>query len=183
MYSMEMPLAAFAPRNFPHRPLPNMRKCFGMEQPMNGDILKLAALTLLITLLLAGAPESFADAGTTTGKDVGKKIDETAQTIKDYSAEQRDEALSSAKSLLADADARIESLEADMSKNWDKMSASARKHAQETMKTLRRQRQDLSQHYGELKRSSANAWDEVKGGFVRSYDTLRESFAKAAKEF
>ena len=153
---------------------------------MNTDILKITALTLVLALLLAGAPMSFAaeSAGDkTTGKDVTQKIDETAHAIKDYSAEQRDEALKNAKSVLADADTRIDHFESEMSKNWDKMSASARKHAQETMKTLRRQRQDLSQSYGELKRSSANAWDEVKGGFAKSYDALRHSFAKAAKEF
>ena len=153
---------------------------------MNNDLLKLAALTLFLALLLAGSPRSFAanDAGDkTTGKDVGKKIDATAQTIKNYSAEQRDEALKNAKSLLEDADERIDRLESNMSRNWGKMNASARKHAQETMKTLRRQRQDLSQSYGELKRSSAGAWDEVKNGFSKSYDALRDSFSKAAKEF
>jgi len=152
---------------------------------MSGDIIKIVALTLFVALMLACAPSFSADSADqkTTGKDVGKKIDETAQTIKNYSAEQRDEALKSAKSLLADADARIDQLESDMNKNWDKMSVSARKHAQETMRTLRRQRQDLSQSYGELKRSSSNAWDEVKSGFSKSYDALRDSFSKAAKEF
>ena len=151
---------------------------------MNTDILKLTALTLLLALLLAGAPMSFAAEGDkTTGKDVGQKIDETAQTIKNYSVEQRDEALKSAKSMLADADARIDHFESEMNRNWDKMNASARKQAQETMKTLRKQRQDLSQSYGELKRSSSNAWDEVKGGFAKSYDALHDSFSKAAKEF
>jgi len=153
---------------------------------MNNDFLKLAALTAFLVLLLAGSPMSFAanDAGDkTTGKDVGKKIDETAQTIKNYSAEQRDEALKSAKTVLADADERIDRLEGEMSRNWGKMNASARKHGQETMKTLRRQRQDLSQSYGELKRSSAGAWDEVRNGFSKSYDALRDSFSKAAKEF
>ena len=151
---------------------------------MNTDILKLTALTLLLALLLAGAPMSFAAEGDkTTGKDVGQKIDDTAQTIKNYSVEQRDEALKSAKSMLADADARIDHFESEMNRNWDKMNASARKQAQETMKTLRKQRQDLSQSYGELKRSSSNAWDEVKGGFAKSYDALHDSFSKAAKEF
>ena len=153
---------------------------------MNTDILILTALTLFLALLLAGAPMSFAADGTgdkTTGKDVMQKIDESAHAIKNYSADQRDEALKSAKSVLADADARIDHFENEMSRNWDKMSASARKHAQETMKTLRRQRQDLSQSYGELKRGSANAWDEVKGGFAKSYDALRDSFSRAAKEF
>lgn len=153
---------------------------------MNADMLKITLLTLFLAFLLAGAPMSFAAerAGDkTTGKDVTQKIDETAHAIKNYSAEQRDEALKNAKSVLADADARIDHLESEMSSNWDKMNASARKHAQETMKTLRRQRQDLSQSYGELKRSSANAWDEVKDGFAKSYDALRHSFSKASKEF
>ncbi len=153
---------------------------------MNTDIWKISALTLLLAFLLAGAPMSFAadsPGGKTTGKNVSQKIDETAHAIKNYSAEQRDEALKNAKNVLADADARIDHLESKMSRNWDKMNASARKHAQETMKTLRRQRQDLSQSYGELKRSSSNAWDEVKGGFAKSYDALRDSFSKAAKEF
>ena len=124
-----------------------------------------------------------ADGDKTTGKDVGKKIDETAHAIKNYSVEQRDEALKSAKSALAEADARIDHYESEMGKNWDKMNAAARKHAQETMKTLRKQRQDLSESYGELKRSSSSAWDEVKSGFAKSYDALRDSFAKAAKDF
>jgi hypothetical protein len=151
---------------------------------MNSELLKLTALTIVIAFLLAGAPMSFAaDGEKTTGKDVGQKIDETAHAIKNFSAEQRDEALKNAKSVLADADARIDRLENDIDRNWDKMNASARKHAQETMKTLRKQRQDLSESYGELKRSSSNAWDEVKSGFTRSYDALRESFSRAAKEF
>lgn len=153
---------------------------------MNTDILRITALTLLLAFLLAGAPMAFAAEspdGKTTGKDVSQKIDETAYAIRNYSAEQRDDALRNAKSVLADADARIDHFESEMSRNWDKMNASARKHAQETMKTLRRQRQDLSQSYGELKRSSSNAWDEVKSGFAKSYNALRDSFSKAAKEF
>ena len=153
---------------------------------MNSDILKITALTLFLALLLACAPMSFAadDTGAkTTGKDVARKVDETAGAIKDYTVEQRDEALKSAKNALVEADARIDHYESEMGKNWDKMNASARKHAQETMKMLRRQRQDLSESYGELKRSSSNAWDEVKSGFVKSYDALRDSFSRAAKEF
>jgi len=146
---------------------------------MKSDILKITALTLFVALLLAGAPMSFA----ADDKTAGQKIDETAQSIKNYSAEQRDEALRSAKNVLADADARLDHFESEMSRKWDKMNASARKRAEETRKTLRQQRQDLSQSYGELKRSSANAWDEVKGGFGKSYDALRDSFSKAAKEF
>jgi hypothetical protein len=153
---------------------------------MRTALLQIRSLPLLLAFALTGAPICLAAdsaGGKTSGKEVGQKIDETAHAIRNYSAEQRDEALKSAKSVLADADARIDHLEREMSRNWDKMDASARKHARETMKTLRLRRQDLSQSYGELKRSSANAWDEVKNGFANSYDALRESFSKAAKQF
>jgi hypothetical protein len=153
---------------------------------MNTDTLKITALTLLVALLLACAPMSFAAdsaGGKTTGKNVAQKVDDTAGAIKNYSIEQRDEALKSAKKALAEADARIDHFEREIVKNWDTMNESARKHARETMKTLRRQRQDLSQSYGELKRSSSSAWDEVKNGFAKSYDALHDSFSKAAKEF
>ncbi|HEX4985102.1 MAG TPA: hypothetical protein VFV71_03415 [Burkholderiales bacterium] len=143
--------------------------------------LKTAALTLFFALLLAGSPMSFA--AETTAKDIGRKMDETGQAIKDYSVERRDEALKSAKQVLADADERIDRFEADVNRKWDRMSASARRQAQETLRTMRRQRQDLSESYGELKRSSSGAWEEVKGGFAKSYGALRDSFSKAAKEF
>ena len=145
---------------------------------MSSDIVKITALTLFVALLLASAPMSFA-----ADKTAGQKIDDTAQSIKNYSAKQRDDALKSAKKVLDDADARIDHFEGEVSKNWDKMNASARKSARETMRTMRKQRQDLSQSYGELKHSSANAWDEVKGGFSKSYDALKDSFSKAAKQF
>jgi hypothetical protein len=153
------------------------------EGAMNNDVPKIVALSLFIALVLAAPMVFAADGDKTTGRDVGRKIDETAQSIKNYSADQRDEALKNAKKVLEDADARIDEMESDMGRNWDKMSASARAHAQETMKKLRRQRQDLSQGYGELKRSSSSAWDEVRNGFSRSYDALRESFSRAAREF
>ena len=142
--------------------------------------------SLMVACLLGAAPVSIgADnpGNHTTGKEVGKKIDDAAQAIRDYSVGQREEALESAKDVLAGADTRLEQLEDNLNRNWDRMSESARKHALETLKTLRRQRQDLSQSYGELKRSSSNAWDEVKGGFAKSYGALRDSFARAAREF
>ncbi|MEO8164846.1 MAG: hypothetical protein ABI619_05560 [Betaproteobacteria bacterium] len=148
---------------------------------MNSRIVKVTALVSFLAFLPAWATLSLA--AETTGKDVGQNIDETARTIGNYSAEQRDEALKSAKSLLADADKRIEHLENELNQNWDKMSAAARDQARDTLRTLRRQRLDLAERYGELKRSSSKAWEEVKRGFSRSFDELRASFYKAAKEF
>lgn len=148
---------------------------------MNMQIAGITAMISMLALLPDWAPLSFAEQ--TSGKEVGQKVDEAAQAIGNYSAEQRDEALRNAKSVLDDADTRIERLDDEMRENWDRMSAAAREQALETMRTLRRQRLELAERYGELKRSSVNAWEEVKRGFAKSFDELRSSFAKAAREF
>ena len=144
---------------------------------------RFSGMTVLIcALALPGwSPMSFAEQA--AGKEAGQKVDEAARAIGNYSAEQRDEALRNAKSVLEDADTRIERLDNEMRENWDRMSAAAREQALDTMKTLRRQRLELAERYGELKRSSVNAWEEVKRGFAKSFDELRSSFAKAAREF
>ena len=143
---------------------------------------------LLIPCLIAGLAASpllaaEAASGKTTSAEVSRKMEEAAHAMKNYSAGQRDEALTSAKDVLAEADKHIDHLEQQMNRNWETMSAAARSQARASMKTLRRQRQDLSQSYGELKRSSAKAWDEVKGGFAQSYRALRDSFLKAREQF
>ncbi len=148
---------------------------------MNTRSARMIAVICLLAFLPGWATLSLAEPA--SGKEVGQKVDEAARAIGNYSAEQRDEALRSAKSVLDDADTRIESLDSEMRENWDRMSAAAREQALATMKTMRRQRLELAERYGELKRSSANAWEEVKRGFSKSFEELRASFSKAAREF
>jgi seryl-tRNA synthetase len=120
---------------------------------------------------------------TTTAKDVGKKLDEAGTAIKDYSAEQRDEAVKKAKAALDDLDARINKLAADIDANWEKLDASARKKAYESMDTLRKQRNDTAEWLGALKYSSKEAWGDVKDGFSKSYKALADSFTRAKEQF
>ena len=143
------------------------------------------------TLTIAAAALTFAFAadpnlsmaGETTAKDVGRKLDEAGAAIKDYSVEQRDEAVKSAKIALDDLDARINRLAADMDARWDKLDASSRKKAHESMGKLRKERNDAAEWMGALKHSSKEAWGEVKNGFAKSYDALAKSFSKAKEEF
>jgi len=119
----------------------------------------------------------------TTAKDVSRSADETARAVKNYTVQQRDEAVKSAKSALDDLDTRIRGLERKLDRDWDRMDESARKKARATLSTLREQRAEMAEWYGGLKHGSAEAWDEVKSGFVKSYEALKDSFAKARKEF
>ena len=139
------------------------------------------ALTVLSASPLVSAAES--TGGKTTVKDISRKADQTAHAVKDYSVQQREEAIKSAKVALDDLDARIRGLERRVDRDWDRMDEAARKKARSTLSALRRQRDELAEWYGGLKHGSAEAWEGVKSGFVKSYEALKESFGKARKQF
>ena len=139
---------------------------------------------LVLAALLAASPPSFAaeaSGAKTTAKDISRKADDTARTVKNYTVQQRDEAIKSAKSALDDVDARLRSLDRKVDREWDKMDQAARKRARAAQAALRRERDDVAEWYGGLKHGSAESWEEVKDGFVKSYETLKASFAKARK--
>lgn len=152
---------------------------------MNIRAFAFAVPSLALGALLAVSPCSFADetpGGKTTAKDVSRKAGETGRAIKDYTVEQRDEAIAQAKAGLDDLDRRIGRMETKLDNKWERMDQAARKKAQATLNTLRRERNEAAEWYGGLKHSSAESWEQVKAGFVKSYETLKESLAKARKE-
>ena len=142
--------------------------------------MKLRTLALILAVAMA-SQLSLAD-DKTTGKEVGKKVEDAGKAIGSYTIAQRDQAIRSAQVALAEMDERLGSMEKKVNAEWDKMDAAARKNARATIDALRRQRNETAEWLGRLQKSSAEAWDEVKGGFVKSYDALKQSFAKAAKE-
>jgi len=119
----------------------------------------------------------------TTSNDVGRKVNEAGAAIKDYSVEQRDEAVKNAKIALDDLDMKINKLAGEIDSKWDKLDAAGRKKAYESMERLRRERNDAAEWMGALKHSSKEAWGEVKNGFAKSYGALADSFSKAKEEF
>ena len=119
----------------------------------------------------------------TTKKEVKKEIKEAFEAVKNYSADQRDEAVKKVKVALVTIDTQIESMENRIGKKWDQMDQAARRKARSTLASLRKQRNELSEWYGGLKYSSAEAWGHVKNGFLKSYEALSKAFGKAESEF
>jgi predicted RNase H-like nuclease (RuvC/YqgF family) len=145
-----------------------------------------AVPALALGALLAVSPYSFADENTgarTTGKDISRKAGETGRAIKDYTVEQRDQAVAQAKSALDDLDRRIGRLETKLDNGWERMDAAGRRKGRAALDKLRKERNEAAEWYGALKHGSAESWEQVKDGFAKSYETLKESFAKARKEF
>jgi DNA repair exonuclease SbcCD ATPase subunit len=151
---------------------------------MNSKIYQSALASLLLVIFSCG-PVFAAQAASdkTTMQDVKKEMAEAAETIKHYSADQRDEALKKAKAVMEDLDARIDRLETSIHKQWGAMDKAARRKAQAALDKLKQQRKQMAESYNALQQSSAGAWEHVKKGFADSYTDLQDAWQKAEKEF
>ena len=146
-------------------------------------IVALAFITAVFFAMTSVSLAAQAAADKVTSKAVEEKVAEAAEAIKNYSVDQRDEALKKAKIVLDDLDERIDRMESELNEKWDRMNQSARKNATATLKALRKQRNEVAEWSGGLKHSSSNAWEDVKTGFLNSYRELRGAFEKAKGEF
>ena len=135
--------------------------------------------TLALVLMLAAVVQPSLADDKTTGKDVGRKVEDTGKAIGSYTIAQRDEAIKAAQKALREMDAELNRMEKKVGTEWDKMDASARKDSRATMSALHKQRKETAGWLTKLEKSSEETWDEVKGGFVKSYEGLKDSLAKA----
>ncbi len=120
--------------------------------------------------------------GETSIEEVKQKTQSLLETIKNYTAEQRDEAIRKSKAALDNMDQRIDALETHVYNNWDKMDQTAREKSRDSLAALRRQRTQVAEWYGSLKNSSSDAWGNMKKGFSDAYLALHDAWEKSEKE-
>jgi hypothetical protein len=150
-------------------------------------IVKVARIALLgAMLMLPCATISFAsqhEEGKTTATEVKQKAAETYEALKDYTLEQRDEAVAAAEEKLVTLDKKIDAMQNDLDARWQAMNKATREKTRETIHKLKKEREDVAEWYGGMRHSSAEAWEEVKKGFADSYDRLERAFQDAKKDF
>ncbi len=129
------------------------------------------ALSIVLALPIAGSAQ-------TTGKDVKQKAAETADAIRDYTVERKDQAVAQARKLSADLDRQIKQLEGRASK----ATGEAKTTAQKQLDELKEKREQTRKKLAEMKDASAASWDAAKTGFVDAYRDLRQAYDKAAAE-
>lgn len=142
--------------------------------------------SLLALFLLGIAPLGLAaehENGKPATKEIQREAAETAEAIKDYTIDKREEAANKAKAALDRLDADIDALQERIDENWGRMDQATREQAQRTLKTLRKQRIDTAEWYGALKNSTAAAWEHMKKGFSEAYQSLRRASEKAQREY
>ena len=136
----------------------------------------LPVLIFITFSIFALAPQLIKAANEKSLKDVRKETRELIETLKSYSANQRDKAIKESRAALKDLDRRIESLEEHIDKNWEEMDKAARQKARANLKALRTQRNKVAELYGAMKNSSAEAWEDMKEGFSDAYQDLYEAY-------
>lgn len=148
---------------------------------------KTSRYTVLLLLITIFGLTSLCSAATTSDKtsleDVKKESKDLIQTLKGYSAVQRDEAIARIKVTLDDLDQRINALEARIDTNWEKMDKTARGNARTSLQELRKERTQVAEWYGSLKSTSAEAWEQTKRVFSDAYKNLNDAWEKSEKEF
>ncbi|MGB0723027.1 MAG: hypothetical protein ACPGU7_11610 [Gammaproteobacteria bacterium] len=130
----------------------------------------------------AGAAPTESDQGATLG-ELKQETADVLETLKEYSADRRDEAVATAGDALAKLDRRINALERKIDTNWDDMSASTRAQSRETLRALRAQRVKLAEWYGGLKAGSASAWGKLKQGFGKAYEDIQSAWSESKEAF
>ncbi len=127
--------------------------------------------------------QAIASSHKTSIKEVKQETRELAETLKDYSAEQRDKAIKETRKALDDIDKSIASLEDGIDRDWDKMNKAARREARQSLKELRRQRNKVAEWYGSMKNSSVEAWEHMKEGFSDAYGELYDAWKLSTEQF
>lgn len=117
----------------------------------------------------------------TTTDDVRAEISEAMTAIVNYSEQERDQALASAREALTRLDIEIERREQALRENWADMSDSARETTRARVQDLREARNVLGERYGALQTGTSSAWDELKAGFSDAWTAFSKKWNAADK--
>ena len=138
-------------------------------------------LTVALSLILAHAP-ALAQTSTTGGAK--KPADSSADTIKAYTVEKKNEAVAHGKKLMSDLDIKIRDLESQISRDTSAAGADAKRQMNE-LKDLRAVREQTAKKLDEMGKASSQSWNNAKQAFADSYKDLSKAYddavAKARK--
>jgi Spy/CpxP family protein refolding chaperone len=127
-------------------------------------------------VLLVAAP--LAVHAQTTAKDVGQKMADTGEAIKDYTVDKKNEAIAHAKKLGRDIDVKIKELDAHASKQ----TGEAKAKSKEMIKDLKAKRAKVAAKFKDLSKATKASWDATKKAFGDAWQDLAVSYDKAVAE-
>ena len=136
----------------------------------------------MFTLLATGVFAQESPPGLTTTDEVRSEISEAMDAVLDYSAQERDAALTSAREAIRKLDAEIERQEYVLRENWSDMTVATREFYSSQMRELREARNTIGERFGALQAGGASAWDELKAGFASAWEAFSIEWSEAEHE-
>lgn len=101
---------------------------------------------------------------------------DTLDDVRDYSAEQKDEAVRAARHGLDRLDARIEEMSTRIDASWKQLSQQTRLKKQQALSNLKEQRAELEADYQRLQAASADNWDAAKARFGEAWEATKQAW-------
>jgi DNA repair exonuclease SbcCD ATPase subunit len=144
---------------------------------------------LIVTTVFSGAialqPAMAADQSTSAAasakpdaESTQHSTEKTIDTIKLYSIEKKDEAVTKGKEALDDVDARMDKLGQRIKEKKSEWSEKIAKKKEEELADLKKTRQEVAARYEKLKEASKKTWETAKNAFIRSYHRLTHKLDK-----
>lgn len=121
---------------------------------------------------LDGEPEPV-----TTSQEVRNEIGDAMDALRDYSAEQRKEALTTLDTALDAIDAEIARREDFLRKGWADMPDATRAGAAEALANMRTARNDLGALYERLESDADAAWGDLTDIVTAASENLRDAWS------
>lgn len=118
-----------------------------------------------------------------TIEEVQQAFARAADRVQDYTVDQREDALRSAREAIDVAEAEIRRMEDRLDRQWDRMSTAARRDARQAMREMNERRFVLARWYGSMTSSSKGAWGDIKRGFAKAFDDMERAMSNARAEF
>ena len=94
----------------------------------------------------------------------------TLDALKEYGADQKDEAAESTRQALDKMDSEIERLEGVNRDRWQEFTAEVKEAQLNALMDMRQQRNELAEWYGAMKHSTEETWESTRDGFISAYD-------------
>ena len=139
-----------------------------MSRHMNRGILAVA----LSAFLIQAAPA----AAQTSSSTVAKEVTAASETLKKFTVEKKNDAVTYSKKLVSDFDAKIKNLEAQVSKDTSAAGADAKRQ----LNDLKAAQAQTAKKAEDMGKASKESWEGAKQAFADSYKDLHKAYENAA---
>ena len=103
-------------------------------------------------------------------------MEESMEDIREYSVEQKNEAMQVARHALDELQQQMTLLQADIDSRWQELSQDARLQKQEALSALKQEQKELETRYQSMQEAGKENWDAAKQQFQESWAAAKQNW-------